>query len=125
MDESGLQSYEAGNESVVGSSQTQGKRAVSKRPARTCWNTALEAISATGRKIDPLIIYIGKNIYSIYLPRSFNASENKDWRFTASKNSWISNNIRVYWLQEVFILQTQPRNRRSWRLLVLASTSPR
>jgi hypothetical protein len=80
MDESGLQSYEAGNESVVGSSQAQGKRAVSKRPARTCWNTALEAISAAGRKIDPLIIYTGKNVYSIYLPRNFDASKNKDWR---------------------------------------------
>jgi hypothetical protein len=119
MDESGLQSYEAGNENVVGSSQTEGKRAVAKRPARTCWNTALEAISAKGRKIDPLIIYAGKNVYSTYLPRQFDAHENKDWRFTASENGWTSNDIGVYWLKEVFIPQTQPRNRKTWRLLVL------
>jgi hypothetical protein len=36
MDESGLQSYEAGNEKVVGSSKMPRKRALTKRPGQTC-----------------------------------------------------------------------------------------
>jgi hypothetical protein len=62
MDESGFQNYESSNEKVLTDSQTAGKRAIVSRPPRTSWNTALEAVSAVGHKIDPLIIYAGKNI---------------------------------------------------------------
>ena len=68
MDGSGLQLGDSGNEKVLTASNTSGP-AIVEQPEREKWTTSMEAISAAGAYIDPLLIFSGTYIHSNQIPR--------------------------------------------------------
>jgi len=68
MDESGLQLGDSGHEKVLTASDTS-RPAIVEQPMRKKWTTSIEAISAAGAYIDPLLIFSGIYIHSNQIPR--------------------------------------------------------
>jgi len=101
MDETGLAMGLCANGYVVSG---QGKRRVYvKTPQNREWVSILEAISASGRSIRPLVVFKGANLQSSWFP----ADRVPDWHYTTSENGWTSNNIALQWLRDVFIPESR------------------
>jgi hypothetical protein len=80
------------------------------------WCTAIEAISAIGQVLQPLLIFKGKVVQHQW----FIALETPDWKFTASTNAYTSTEIGLGWLRDIFIPQlAQNLQPGEWRLLLL------
>jgi hypothetical protein len=119
MDESGVQLGDTGREKVVHEDTANNEQPITGEPVRHQWTSSIEAISASGRKIDPLLIFPGAAVYTNWIPEHLDKRGCSDWKFTHSTNGWTSYDIGYYWLSECFEPQTQPSGRRTWRLLIM------
>jgi hypothetical protein len=81
MDETGLTMGLCANGYVVSG---KGKRRVYVKAPQNCeWVSIIEAISATGRSIRPLVIFKGQSLQSTWFP-----ADAPDWHYTTS--DWTS-----------------------------------
>jgi len=85
-----------------------------KAPHNREWVSILEAISAGGQSIRPLVVFKGQNLQSSWFPEV----DVPDWHYTTSENGWTSNKTGLEWLRNVFIPESQ-RNSSRTRLLVI------
>jgi len=83
--------------------------------AKGQWITAVECVSATGKVLPPLIIFMGKYLQSTWI--SDDVPE--DWMVTTSPNGWTSNAIGLKWLEKHFEPHTRPMARNKYRFLIL------
>ncbi|KAI0994849.1 hypothetical protein K3495_g13333 [Podosphaera aphanis] len=111
MDEQGLGLGICSNTMVVASSQV--RRASVKSPEKREWVSTLEAISATGKIIKPLVIFKGENPQLSWFEES-----TPDWTYTTTENGWTSNMTALAWLKGVFLPQTTPEENQSRMLLL-------
>ncbi|KAI1004118.1 hypothetical protein K3495_g4091 [Podosphaera aphanis] len=111
MDEQGLGLGICSNTMVIASSQV--RRASVKSPENREWVSTLEAISATGKIIKPLVIFKGKPPQLSWFGES-----TPDWTYTTTEKGWTSNMTALAWLKEVFLPQTTPEESRSRMLLL-------
>ncbi|OCK75852.1 CENP-B protein [Lepidopterella palustris CBS 459.81] len=88
------------------------KRTYVMAPQDREWVLAIEAVSATGCKTRPLVIFKGKEPQS-----SWFEEDAPDWVYTTSENGWTLNRIAIGWLQNVFLPETQQGNQA--RILIL------
>ena len=100
---------------VLGSRKT--KTALLKSPQARNWTSFIECISATGKFLNPAIIFKGKSLQKQWFIEEFRKIA--DWHYIFSDNGWTSNEIVPKWLQEVFIPETKPKNEGDARLLIL------
>ena len=78
------------------------KRTYKQSPENHEWVIIIEAISAAGNKVCPVVIFKG-----IYLQTNwFDASLTADFYYCTSKNAWTSNEIAFNQLIRIFILET-------------------
>ena len=112
MDETGVALGVCTNSQVLASSSK--KKAYIKSPEDREWVSIIEVISATGVKLQCLVIFKGKHLQSTWFP----AQGTPDWLYTTSENGWTSNYIGYQWLQRIFLPATTPRQGQ-WRLLIL------
>lgn len=66
--------------------------------------TIIDCVSATGKYLNPGIVFKGKNLQTQWFKREF-ANIAPEWHFTVSPNGWTSNEIAVFWLEQVLIPQ--------------------
>jgi hypothetical protein len=93
----------------------KGKRRVYVKAPQNCeWVSILEAISASGQSIRPLVVFKGQNLQSSWFPDI----DVPDWHYTTSENGWTSNKTGLQWLRNVFIPESRPDSSRT-RLLVI------
>jgi hypothetical protein len=100
FDEVGTQIGLCFNQRVIGRAST--KRSYKKTPENREWVTILEACSATGDIIAPLVLFKGKNLQSSWFP----TETPSNWRFDSTENAFTSNAIGFKWLMEVFLPET-------------------
>ncbi|KAF1932963.1 DDE-domain-containing protein [Didymella exigua CBS 183.55] len=112
MDETGVGLGVCTNTRVVANSSK--KKAYIKSPEDREWVSILETISATGTKLQCLVIFKGKHLQTTWFP----AQGVPNWLYTTSENGWTSNSIGSEWLQRIFIPNTTP-SQGGWRLLLL------
>jgi hypothetical protein len=112
MDETGTQLGACNNQIVLGSSHKKSTRI--KTPNEREWVTAIETISAAGKKIRPLIVFKGQSVQLQW----FSHTDCPDWLYTSSEKGWTSNEIGLQWLKTIFIPETQPEDK-EWRILVV------
>lgn len=112
MDETGCALGVCTNAQVLASSTK--KKAYIKSPEDREWVSIIETISATGVKLQCLVIFKGKHLQSTWFP----AKGTPNWLYTTSENGWTSNFIGYEWLQRIFIPNTSPSSG-GWRLLLL------
>jgi hypothetical protein len=112
MDETGVALGVCTNAQVLASSTK--KKAYIKSPEDREWVSIIETISATGVKLQCLVIFKGKHLQSTWFP----AQGTPNWLYTTSENGWTSNSIGYEWLQRIFIPNTSPSNG-GYRLLIL------
>lgn len=113
MDETGLALGVCENSQVFASSKK--KKTYVKTPENREWVSVVETISATGKKLRCLVIFKGKSLQSSW----FSIDQVPDWIYTFSENGWTSNQTGLNWVQQIFIPETQPRDPRRLRLLIL------
>ena len=99
MDETGIMQGHRGNGLVVGKASR--KHILVKSAGSREWVTIVEAGSAVGNSLPPLIIFRGKDVQQQWFPACL--EEWESWRFTASPNGWTSNDIGQKWLEDIFI----------------------
>ena len=115
MDEAGIMEGLGENGLVVGRSE---KRSIQKKtPGARAMTSFIECVSATGVALPPLVIFKGKSVQQQWFPREL--SKFKNWKFTATKNGWTSDQTAVEWLKKIFIPMTQLTDPTERRLLVL------
>ena len=112
MDETGLALGVCTNTRVI--AQARKRKAYVKTPGNREWVSILEAISATGQKIRPMVIFKGKSLQTTW----FSSKYVPDWVYTTSQNGWTAREIGLEWLQRIYIPETRPEHN-GWRLLLL------
>lgn len=115
MDETGLAIGLRENGLVLGSSQK--RIALKRQSGQRFWSTIFECISATGTKLNPLVLFDGKSVQQQWFPDELRPFEN--WYFEASSRGWTNNTIAVHWLKTIFIPETKPTNLNERRLLII------
>jgi 4-hydroxybenzoate polyprenyltransferase len=113
MDETGIIERVSGNGLVPGSSRK--RYTFVKQSGSRNLITCLEAISAAGEALPPLIVFKGKLVHQWFHPQ---LEQFKPWFFTASEKGWTNNEIAVAWLEIIFIPLTKPEMKTK-RLLIL------
>lgn len=86
----------------MGSAHTKSVRV--KDSSATSLITIIDAVTAKGHYFNPGIIFKGKSLQWQWFEEKF-AKLVSNWQFTVSDNGWTSNEIAVYWLEEVFLPQ--------------------
>ncbi|KAI1004759.1 hypothetical protein K3495_g3456 [Podosphaera aphanis] len=114
MDETGILDGRGSNGLVFGSSEC--RSILKKQPGSCAWTSIIECISATGKALPPQVIYKGINVQQQWFPLDMTSYDS--WKFTATKNGWITNTIAVEWLKEVFFPLTAPDDPQEKRLLI-------
>jgi hypothetical protein len=112
MDETGVALGVCTNAQVLASSTK--KKAYIKSLEDRKWVSIVKTISATGTKLQCLVIFKGKHLQSTWFP----AQGTPSWLYTTSENGWTSNSIGYKWLQRIFIPNTSPSHS-GYRLLLL------
>ncbi|USP74402.1 hypothetical protein yc1106_01676 [Curvularia clavata] len=112
MDETGVALGVCTNARVLASSSK--KKAYVKSPEDREWVSIIETVSATGAKLQCLVVFKGKHLQTTWFP----ATSTPDWLYTTSENGWTSNLIGSEWLQRIFIPNTAPTSG-GYRLLLL------
>lgn len=115
MDEAGIFQALGINNLILG--QANRKSSIKKKPGLSAWCTIIEAISGTGRFLDPLVIFKGKEGQQQWFPEDMNYLTH--WNFTTSPNGWTSDAIGLEWLRTIFIPATRPQGGLTKRLLIL------
>lgn len=105
MDETGLAIGVRENGLVLGSSAK--KFALKKQSGIRFWTTIIECISATGSRLNPLVIFKGNSVQDQWFTSDLEPYRN--WQFGATNRGWTSDEIAVEWLQKVFIPETKPQ----------------
>ncbi|KAL1954182.1 hypothetical protein VTO42DRAFT_1538 [Malbranchea cinnamomea] len=90
------------------------KRAYTTAPDSKEWVTVIEAVSAEGQHIRPLVIFKGQAPQSSWI----DGEEVPDWHYTTSENGWTSNEIAINWLRHVFLPEAATESD-SHRMLIL------
>jgi hypothetical protein len=90
------------------------KRTYKQSPENREWVTIIEAVSATGNKVRPAVIFKGVHLQTNW----FDAQLTADFHYCTSKNAWTSNEIAVNWLTRIFIPETA-RDPPKPRILIL------
>jgi hypothetical protein len=112
MDETGVALRVCTNHQVLASSSK--RKAYTKSLEDREWVSIIECCSATGIKLQCLVIFKGKHLQSTW----FLAASVPDWLYTTSENGWTLNFIRYEWLSRIFILGTSLLHG-SYRLLLI------
>ena len=112
MDETRVALGVCTNSQVLASSAK--KKAYIKSPEDREWVSIIETISATGIKLQCLVIFKGKHLQLTWFP----AAGTPHWLYTTSENGWTSNLIGYEWLQRIFIPNTSPSHG-GYQLLLL------
>ena len=112
MDETGVALGVCTNHQVLASSSK--KKAYTKSPEDREWVSIIETVSATGAKLQCLVIFKGKHLQTTWFP----ATSTPNWLYTTSENGWTSNLIGSEWLQRIFIPNTT-HSSGGYRLLLL------
>jgi hypothetical protein len=103
MDEHGIAEGKCVNTRVLAAAGR--KRVYIQMPGIRDWVSILEAVSAAGQHIRPLVIFKGQNVMSNWFPENI-----PDWEYTASENGWTSNEKALNWLQTIFLPETAPED---------------
>ena len=85
-----------------------------KAPQDREWVSIIETISATGRKLRCLVIFKGGSLQVQW----FTMDNVPDWLYTTSENGWTSNSIAVNWLEQIFLPETKPNEKKYWILIL-------
>ncbi|KEY74791.1 hypothetical protein S7711_09924 [Stachybotrys chartarum IBT 7711] len=111
-DETGITEGESAAGRVIGTSLKKDCAVVDAD--RRQWVTILGCGNASGRVIDPCVIFTGDDLQGQWFPTHF-----PHWGYECSQTGW--NNICIFkkWLLEIFIPQTTPENPSYWRLLII------
>ncbi len=112
MDETGVALGVCTNTRVLGSSLK--KKTYIKSPENREWVSIIETVSATGQKLQSLVVFKGQSLQTTWFP----AQGAPNWLYTTSENGWTSNKIGYEWLQRIFIPNTAPSSDQ-YRLLLL------
>ena len=115
FDETGFQMGVLATAKVITRAERVG-RPVIKQPGNREWVTAVEAISATGWVLPPMIILMGVMHQASWYRDGLIPP---DWTIAVSKNGWTDDNLGLQWLKEVFDKHTKSRTRGVRRLLIL------
>lgn len=102
MDEVGIMEGLGDNGLVLGASEKN--TTIRKQSGSRSWTTILECVSATGRALDPLVIFKGKSVQHQWFPDDMEYL--RKWQFTASAKGWTDDAIALQWLEEIFIPST-------------------
>ncbi|KAG0132722.1 DDE superfamily endonuclease-domain-containing protein [Tuber indicum] len=116
MDEHGIGLGVCSNTIVLGASGK--RRTYIQSPENREWVSVIEAISASGHFIRPLVMFKGKDVQTSW----FTAEDIPNWLVTTTSKGWTSNDIGLRWLSEVFLPETarlQPNYRPVHRILLL------
>lgn len=97
---------------VIGNSLT--RRAIVAESDNRTWVLVIEAVSAVGRRLKPVVIFSGINLQEQWFPETI-----PDWGFDCSATGWANARICEKWLREVFHPLTKPSRSDLWRILVL------
>jgi len=118
VDEHGMQETETTASTVIGDSLTD--HSVVTGPDNTTWVSIIEAVTAEGRRLTPVIIFTGASLQGQWFPPFLSEQEDlRDWKYDHSLTGWSNAEIFLKWLKEVYLPQTKPANETEWRLLVL------
>ena len=118
MDEHGMQELDTEAGKVIGTSLTS--RAYVTSSDATAWVSIIEAGTAEGRRLSPVLIFTGASLQGQWFPPGFRLeAEFPDWRYDFSPTGWSNAEIALKWLREVYLVEAKPRSPSEWRLLVL------
>ena len=110
MDEYGMQELETRAGTVIGSSLS--KRALVTSSDATIWVLIIEAGTATGKRLNPVVVFTGASLQGQWFPPGEELQrEFHGWKFGYSLTGWSNSQIAVKWLREVFLPETQPISR--------------
>lgn len=112
MDETGIGLGVCTNSRVLASSRK--KKASRSSPENREWVSVIEAASATGQRLRPVVIFKGRYIQTTWFP----SESVPNWFYTTSENGWTSNKIGVEWLRQIYIPDSITHPER-YRLLIL------
>ncbi|KAL8299266.1 hypothetical protein RB593_009249 [Gaeumannomyces tritici] len=116
LDECGLMEGLGSNGLVLG---IRGCKPLQKKAFGTRgWTTIIECISATGKALDPLVIFKGLSVQKQWFPLE-DQERFKPWRFHATQKGWTDDKTGVKWLEDIFLPNTVPATPGDRRLLVL------
>jgi hypothetical protein len=113
FDETGFQMGIIATSKVVTRTDRAG-RPRTVQPGNREWVTAIEAISATGYLVPPLIILEA----IMHQAAWYSTGMPVDWSIGVSPNGWTNDEIGLFWLKEVFDRYTRSRTVGRYRLLV-------
>ncbi|KAL8330663.1 hypothetical protein RB593_001588 [Gaeumannomyces tritici] len=99
LDECGLMEGLGSNGLVLG---IRGCKPLQKKAFGTRgWTTIIECISATGKALDPLVIFKGLSVQKQWFPLE-DQERFKPWRFHATQKGWTDDKTGVKWLEDIF-----------------------
>ncbi|KJZ70572.1 hypothetical protein HIM_10040 [Hirsutella minnesotensis 3608] len=116
IDETGIAEGETQAGKVVGSSLT--KHSTKTTGSSREWASILECVSATGRRLTPVVVLTGTNLQGQWFPENF-----PSWKYDCNPSGWSNGEIALKWLEEVFLPETKPEIPSLWRILVLDGAS--
>ena len=99
MDETGLNLGVYGHQTYIRTSAST--RCIKRTPETREWVTIVEAVSAEGRAIKPLVIFKGGKLQSTWFD-----DEIPNFLYTSSPCGYSDNTIGLRWLREVFLPET-------------------
>jgi len=111
MDETGIALGVCNNQTVIGTTSTTSS--YKKTPENREWVSIIETISATGIRLQALVIFKGQSLQTTW----FTNDTTPDYRYTVSMNGWTNNEIGLAWLNQVFLPQTAVDDQ--YRLLLI------
>lgn len=111
FDEHGLAAGEQKAQSVIGSRRiAQGSHNASstksKAPGNHNWCTIIECLSGTGKSVDPLLIFQGKQPQTTWIPLNM-----PEIHIEATKNAWTNNDVGIRWFKHIFLPQSGYRKK--------------
>jgi hypothetical protein len=102
MDESGIMEGQRSNGLVLSSKET---KAIQRRdPGSRAWTSFIECISATGKRLPPVVIFKGKSVQAQWFPR--NLKPLQGWKFTATEKGWPDDDTGHEWMRKIFLPNT-------------------
>lgn len=117
FDETGFQMGIIATAKVVTGTQRRGRPVVTQ-PGNRDWTTVIETVSASGRMLDPLIIFSGKVHQSQWF-QELRHHGCSSWKIATSETGWTNDEIGLWWLQEVFNPGTKRFTKGRYHLLIL------
>jgi hypothetical protein len=118
MDEHGMQELNTISGTVIGNSLAN--RALVTSSSATTWVSIIEAGTAEGKRLTPVVIFTGASLQGQWFPPAEELQHQyPGWKFDHSITGWSNSQIAVKWFKEVYLPETQPISHQEWRLLVI------